>query len=399
MTTKQNIYRSILITLFLNGLFIPSLYSAPYQVFGFHPYWMGEKYKTYDYSTLTVVAYLSYEVEPSTGNYKSLHGWAKTKMVEIAKAANPACKVLLGVTNFGKENNKIFLNNPQARTKLIENMIFHITSKKADGVIIDFEKIDHKDKGAFSNFIKELRTTFQKNKNLMIAMTLPAFDHEDSFDEAVLSKHVDWMVVMSYEDDQEKRTVRPVAPLKESLKWGKYSVVNSIGQYIKEGIPADKLIFAVAYYGITWNTATNQIVGNPKYNEIRPETKTLDSSSMSPFYSYSRNGKFYECWFEDTTSLGYKYDYIKQKKLAGVGIFALGYDEGSPELWDLLREKFLVTEIMDSKSVVVPDSINIPEAIIKFDPEKTESNNKLILVGLIVVFLFLVGIIFLRKKN
>ena len=31
---------------------------------------------------------------------------------------------------------------------------------------------------------------------------------------------------------------------------------------------------------------------------------------------------------------------IKKNKIGGVGIWALGYDNGYPELWDLLTDKF-----------------------------------------------------------
>ncbi|MFT4678625.1 MAG: spore germination protein YaaH, partial [Chitinophagales bacterium] len=39
-------------------------------------------------------------------------------------------------------------------------------------------------------------------------------------------------------------------------------------------------------------------------------------------------------------SLSIKYDWIKKNKIGGVGIWALGYDNGYPELWNLLTEKF-----------------------------------------------------------
>jgi spore germination protein len=402
---KKNLYKITMVVLFFNGAVSSSLYSSPddivkikaYQIFGFHPYWMKESYKSYDYSTLTVVTYLSYEVNPASGNYKDLHQWAETKIVETAKSKNPSCKVLLGVTNFGEENNSLFLNNPKAKTLLIKNLVNYVKLKKADGVTIDFEKILPKDKNVFSDFIEELKTAFKnEDKNLIIALTLPAFDREDSFDEKELSKYIDWFAVMSYENDS-KKTVRALAPLK-----GKWGITSSVDQYTKAGIPYNKLILTVAYYGIVWNSDNNRITGNLKYNEIKsrfaasPEFDTLTSSV---FYSYKKDGQNYQCWFEDSMSLGYKYDYIKEQKLGGVGIFALGYDKGRAELWDLLRWKFLATEVSDSNNKFVLDSMEILQSIIRLDQGKAESLNKLILTGLIVIFLLLVGIIFLRKSR
>ena len=43
---------------------------------------------------------------------------------------------------------------------------------------------------------------------------------------------------------------------------------------------------------------------------------------------------------EDTRSLGIKYDFAKANRLAGIGIWALGFDHGRTELWTLLKDKF-----------------------------------------------------------
>ena len=60
------------------------------------------------------------------------------------------------------------------------------------------------------------------------------------------------------------------------------------------------------------------------------------------FYSwFDKDHKVWrQAYYEDVRSLGLKYDFIKEKNLRGVGIWALGYDGSYPELWDLLEEKF-----------------------------------------------------------
>ena len=47
-----------------------------------------------------------------------------------------------------------------------------------------------------------------------------------------------------------------------------------------------------------------------------------------------------QLFFEDVKSLSIKYDWIKRNKIGGVGIWALGYDNEHPELWNLLSKKF-----------------------------------------------------------
>jgi spore germination protein YaaH len=343
-----------------------------YQVFGFHPYWMGESYKYYNYSLLTILSYLSYELEPSTGNFKTLNHWVETDIVEVAKAGNPSCKVLLTVTNFGENHNQVFLNNPKARKKLIRNLLHYVKLKNADGITIDFEVLRHKDKNIFSVFIKELKTAMQKeDENYILAITLPAFDYYDTFDEATLSKYADWMVMMSYDyHNAESANAGPVSPLKNSSLWGGFSIDSSIEQYILDGVPPKKLILTVAYYGIIWKTQSktipgksNGLVGYLRYSKVKSQFKEapkLDASSLSVLHLYrTKDKQMHQCWYEDTTSLSYKYDYIKEHKLGGAGIFALGYDSGRSELWALLKKKFAVATISKPDSSVTTDSSDI----------------------------------------
>ncbi len=41
-----------------------------------------------------------------------------------------------------------------------------------------------------------------------------------------------------------------------------------------------------------------------------------------------------------STAWGKKYDQVLRRNLAGIGIWALGYDDGYTELWDLIAVKF-----------------------------------------------------------
>ena len=45
-------------------------------------------------------------------------------------------------------------------------------------------------------------------------------------------------------------------------------------------------------------------------------------------------------FLDDNRSLKIKYQFAKEKKLAGVGMWALGFDDGKDELWDLLSLEF-----------------------------------------------------------
>ena len=47
-----------------------------------------------------------------------------------------------------------------------------------------------------------------------------------------------------------------------------------------------------------------------------------------------------QAWVDDEISLEHRYEMVKQKDIGGIGIWALGYDDGYTALWELIKEKF-----------------------------------------------------------
>ena len=68
-----------------------------------------------------------------------------------------------------------------------------------------------------------------------------------------------------------------------------------------------------------------------------------DTEGKVPYFTYynSQGGVNRQVYFENSDSLKEKYKLAKNEGLAGVGIWALGYDGDRKELWDVLREEFL----------------------------------------------------------
>ena len=58
-----------------------------------------------------------------------------------------------------------------------------------------------------------------------------------------------------------------------------------------------------------------------------------------------------EIWFDDDFTLGKKFDYAVSKNLKGVGVWALGYDNGYEELWDVIDDRFASKEKIVSNPI------------------------------------------------
>jgi len=57
---------------------------------------------------------------------------------------------------------------------------------------------------------------------------------------------------------------------------------------------------------------------------------------MSPWFFYQQENKIKQIYYENKRSLKYKMELVKQLKLAGISIWALGYEGNSPEIWNAL---------------------------------------------------------------
>ena len=327
-----------------------------YQVFGWHPYWSGNAYESYNFSLLSMISYFSYEVNPKTGFYNSIHNWRQTALVDSAKKYN--CKVLLTLSNFGSNNNKIFLRSADAKKNLISTAITLVRERKADGLTLDFENVSVKEKTLFINFIIDLATSLKsEDKDYLLTIALPAVDFEKIYDFGQINLYVDYYVMMGYEyHGSNSQLAGPIAPLTGGGKWKGFTLESSVDEYLANGVPAGKFIMGVPYYGAEWITKDlkfpSQAKSFVKYHSYRQAKRMsgkkmgeVDETSMSKFYTYSDlSSNYRQVWFEDTITLGAKYDWIKEKQIRGVGIWALGFDNGYDELWKLLADKFAYSD-------------------------------------------------------
>jgi len=321
-------------------------------VYGYHPYWMGTAYKNYNFNLLSRIAYFSLPINPSTGQFTSTRYWDKTEIIELAHSYD--CKVDLCISNFGQKNNQLFLLNDNAQKNLIANIIFQIKKRDADGVNINFEGIPKIHRDDFTAFIKELHTKMMKvNPSYKITITIPAIDWRNAYDVAKLKDYCNYFFLMGYDFYGKYSTAAgPNSLLFSGGDWTKNNIDNTINNYIKLGVDPKSLLLGLSYYGNEWETVDGNVpseavkfVKAQTYSYINSNyadkyTANYDSTSHSIYYIFREGNKWKQCWTDNELTLSIKYDYIKEKGLGGLGIWALGYDNQYSELWTLIKDKF-----------------------------------------------------------
>lgn len=323
------------------------------RVFGYHPYWTGSTWHNYRWDLLTDLCYFSYEVDPATGNASTMHDFMADPVIDTALARG--VKVHLCVTLFS--GHSTFFNSSVTQQTLINNLISLVTERRIQGVNIDFEAVPSSQSGKLTTFIQLLSAQLHDAiPGTELSIASPAVNWNNTFDIPALTPLLDFYMVMTYDYYYGGSSMAgPVSgfwPLTSSFN---YSVSHSITYYQSQGVEPEKLLMGVPYYGREWpvqsNTLPAQTIGSGvslTYRQIAsgsnsnyiPANLYWDYRSYNPYYSYY-NSMWNQCFFDNTRSLGLKYNAVNRRSLAGIGIWALGYDNTRDELWNLIEEKFI----------------------------------------------------------
>ena len=372
------------------------------EVFGWHPYFMGKSYESYNYDLLSTVAFFSYNVDPETGLYQdqsAINIWRTTPLVDSVKSREDK-KILLTATCHGKSNNSRFLQNEVAQNTMIDTLVGLVLERSADGVDIDFENIPGSRRTDFTNFIQKVRDKLNSvdTLDLFLNITIPSFDHTNAFDLKALNKIADQFVIMGYDFHGQFGSNGPVAPLK-SQKRNDYSLETSVDKYLDKGIPKSKLVLALPYYGAVWSGQRNadgevnlKFEKYLSYRAIQDNYAKLykpnfDKASDSYYFLIedTTTNIVEEIWFDNEQSLSKKFNWVNGRGIKGVGIWALGYDNKYQELWEV------IDKTMTGTGIAIKD-VGQPKRGKFYEVSKTLGKYRNVAVAVAALLLLFVGI-------
>jgi spore germination protein YaaH/PKD repeat protein len=320
-------------------------------VYGWHPYWMGNAYQNYDWDLLSHMSFFSYEVDAATGNAISTHGWSTSAAVTAAIASGNT-KVTLCVTLFSNHNT--FFASSTAQQTLITNLINLIQSRGAHGVNIDFEGLPSGQKTNFANFMVNLSNQMHAAiPGSDVSTVLYAVDWSNVFDFTIMNNVVDKFIIMGYDYYWSGSTnTGPNDPLYHFSTTYNYNLARSITYYLGQGCPKNKLILGLPYYGREWPTSsttvpsattgsgvsrTYAVVKNNTSGNYSTANHQYDNDSYSDIYVFNSGGTK-QCFITLEDGFRKRLEHINNTGIGGMGIWALGYDDGYNELWDAMND-------------------------------------------------------------
>ncbi len=323
------------------------------KVYGWHPYWASSgAYLTYDYAALSHIGYFSYETDTATGGYTTIRGWDTTPI--IAYAHQRGVKVTLTVTSFDYDGNDKLLSDTLKQDRMFSTLVTLLKTRNGDGVNFDLERIHSTQRANLVAFMRRATAHIKGElPGAEISMATPAVDWSGTWDFAQLAQICDYLIVMGYAYYWSgSSTAGPVAPLEGES----YNVTRTIDTYLAAGVPREKLLLGVPWYGYDWpvvnnaRKATATGTGSSRtYVVAEPMAlsygKAFDGLTKVPWFSYASGTAWRQVWYDDSLSLALKYNFVNARALAGIGIWALSYDGARSEIWNGIKSAFLSTGV------------------------------------------------------
>lgn len=320
-------------------------------VYGWHPYWGGTAYQNYQWDLLSHMSFFSYEVNSADGQPNSTHGWATSAAVDAALASGNT-KVTLCVTLFS--GHATFFASQTAQQTLITNLINLVGSRGAHGVNIDFEGIPSSQTTNFANFMVDLCNQMHAAiPNSEVSTVLYAVDWNNVFDFTIMEPFVDHYIIMGYGYYYTgSSNAGPTDPLYQFGNTYNYTLSRSITYYLDKGCPKNKLVLGLPNYGYEWPTAslgipaattgsgtarTYSYVKNNNSGNYAMNNHIWEGDSYTNVFSFNDGGNR-QCQISMDSSWQKRLEHVRRTDIAGIGIWALGYDNGYTQLWQAMSD-------------------------------------------------------------
>ncbi|HCW04949.1 MAG TPA: hypothetical protein DGK91_10780 [Clostridium sp.] len=314
-----------------------------------------------DYSKFNYINYAFLGVKPDFSLWSfQVHDDKNLKYLANLKKEQPHLKVMLAIGGWGEIDGKheSFTNEfrritrePECAKIYIDNLMDYVKKYDLDGVTYDWEFPGVEDKPYYHNLLKITREAFdaeqvRTGKKLEISIDISGFQY-NNIDVKQCEPYLDWMNIMAYNmhGGPERKHAANLYDYSSQFfgstqgmygEMGGYSGDKFVKFYNKIGMPINKITLGVAFHGRgnippgpdgQNNSAPSyyKIVNN--YLNKNGYSRYWDDQAKAPLIS---NGQYYVS-YEDTESLKYKTDYIKENNLAGI-VYWEYFMDGTNEL-------------------------------------------------------------------
>lgn len=297
---------------------------------------------------LTAVAPWSWGVT-SSGQLRPVY-FREQRLAQVLNAAGSrGLKTYALIHNFNPELGTFdadltdaILGDPEIRSRTAANVVDAAVRWGLSGIHIDFEGVRPAQRNDLTAFMAELAEQ-ARAAGLDVSIAVPAktaatdrVAWTTAYDYGALAQHVDFLVIMAYDQHWRGGPVGPVA----ALPW-----VRDVVEYALDGaggaVPPQKVVLGVPVYGYDWpaDAAWADAVTFQQAMDTLQRARWSDPTVAlrwhaehgAPYFLYGGR----TVWFENEHSAAHKLLLAAEYNLAGVAFWRLGQED--PRVWDLVE--------------------------------------------------------------
>jgi chitinase len=269
------------------------------------------------------------------------------------KAKNPQLKILLSVGGWEAEGFSDAAASAASRETFARSVVALLRAHSLDGVDLDWEypgqsvagiKSRPEDKQNFTALLQEMRAQLGNRYLLTIASADREYFRFTEMDR--LHVYLDWINVMSYDFFN---SLTPTTGHHAGLYASAFAAPDdrnadaSVKQHLAAGIPPQKLVLGVAFYGRGFagvkpfhdgvNQPYERFEAAHPYSELVAKfidrngfVREWDAKAQAPFLWNAQTRAFIT--YDDPQSIAIKAEYVRKHGLGGVMFWELSQDSG-----------------------------------------------------------------------
>jgi spore germination protein YaaH len=313
--------------------------------FGFwHGNTLASNYQP-DWTNLTHVAYAFWYVDDN-GTIKPPNNISNYAAVRDT-AHQHGVKMIISINTHGGTEmiDDIIANH---KNEFADNVLNLLQTQEADGVNIDFEYPSNINTATntpnallFESFMSTLYTKLKAaNPAYHISFDTTWNNEEiDSYRNANLKNYFDSVFMMDYGWSTWTNVTEPNSPYDSPTLYDTIDSVNDLLKYFDKS----QIIVGLPFYGYDYVAASDRkgakVISRTDIDMKDAVSASLiygriwDADSNTPWYCYKSNGLWHQVWYDDSASIGLKYQYVQSTKLGGIGFWALGTED--PSVWNI----------------------------------------------------------------
>ncbi|OXS53830.1 hypothetical protein B1A99_28445 [Cohnella sp. CIP 111063] len=347
--------------------------APPYRIIAYYPYWASYQKLGLSRFAESGITHLNYAFANIRGG-EVVAGDAAADRVNFAelkqiKKENPALEALISVGgwSWSGQFSDIALT-AASRTRFAESAVRFIREHGFDGVDLDWEypvsgglssnRTRPEDKKNFTLLLQELRNKLDEARQkdgkpyLLTIAAGASSSYVANTEMDKVAAIVDWINLMTYDyHGSWEKTANHHAPLYSDPKrpaTSGASANDTVNFFLKAGVPANKLVLGIPFYGRGWTgcAATGSglsqackglsdgavAAGVHEFGNLEKQgwiggngfVRYWDDVAKAPWLYQKATGTFVT--YEDPESLAYKAGYIKTKGLGGAVAWEISQD-------------------------------------------------------------------------